>query len=166
MGRKVIFSIVLLILFGFCIASLYDFQMQFAEIVLNDIEPPWEITMSIVPMVLLLVIGGGLSILVYRYDKKKGKYDGDKQKWWSWTKASFLPPEFEESDEREKMITAKATRAAYASMWIAAPALTALLLLYPFIAEKFPYYPIIIILLLPITQIITYGVAWKRHYHR
>lgn len=154
MLRSVFTSIVVIGLFGWAMVSMYDSQMQFAEI-MKDPEPPWEMTIDLLPGAALVVIGGGLSFLAYLRERKKRK---------SWLKAIFLPMEFEEGDEREVIITGKATRAAYISMWIAAPVITALLLFYPFISHNVPYYPIIIFLLLPVIQVVTYAVTWRKHY--
>jgi hypothetical protein len=68
----------------------------------------------------------------------------------------MLPPEFEESDEREQLITAKACRSSYIVMWFATPIAAGLLVIYPMIQDLIPYYPIIILLLLPVVQIISY----------
>jgi hypothetical protein len=94
-------------------------------------EPPWEITMSISPLIAAIIIGGLLTFISYRVNKKKYK---------SWKQALFLPPELEEADEREKHITGKACRYSYLAMWIGTPVITGLMLFYPFIASAVPYY--------------------------
>ncbi|MDG5790035.1 hypothetical protein QA612_21505 [Evansella sp. AB-P1] len=83
----------------------------------------------------------------------------------SWEKTIFTPPELlEESDEREILITAKACRNAYISLIYAFPILCGLLLVYPFIIDSFPYYPIIILLLYPLIQIVAYTLTWAKNY--
>jgi|SRR5690625_1682660 len=155
MKKRYISSILLLIFFGWAMVNFYDFQLQFAEIV-RDPEPPWELTINILPMVLTFILGLYIMISIFR--RKRNKKGALK-------KALFLPQTFEEEDEREKEITAKATRTAYLSMWVAAPMLAALLLIYPHIIDKFPYYPMIILLLLPLVQLITYIISWHKNYH-
>ena len=68
----------------------------------------------------------------------------------------MLPSEFEESDEREQLITAKACRSAYIAMWFTVPIAAGLLIFYPIIQDTIPYYPIMILLLLPVVQMISY----------
>src|SRR5690625_2496493 len=108
MKKRYISSILLLIFFGWAMVNFYDFQLQFAEIV-RDPEPPWEITINMLPVILVLILGVYMMISIFRREKnKKGAL----------IKALFLPQTFEEEDEREKEITAKATRTAYLSMWV------------------------------------------------
>src|SRR5690625_3641695 len=113
MKKRYISSILLLIFFGWAMVNFYDFQLQFAEII-KDPEPPWEITINILPMVLTFILGLYIMISIFR--RKKNQKGALKN-------ALFLPHTFEEEDEREKEITAKATRTAYLSMWVAAPML-------------------------------------------
>src|SRR5690625_1710062 len=155
MIKRYVSSVLYLVLFVWAMVSFYDSQLQFAEII-KDPEPPWEITINMLPVILALILRVYMMISIFRREKnKKGAL----------IKALFLPQTFEEEDEREKEITAKATRTAYLSMWVAAPMLAALLLIYPHIIDKFPYYPMIILLLLPLVQLITYIISWHKNYH-
>ncbi|MBD8067603.1 hypothetical protein [Bacillus sp. PS06] len=150
--RNIIASIVLIALFGWAMSILYLTYVNFAEIIKNP-ELPMEMEIQLIPIILFIVIGGLITVFLFKINKKKH---------YSWRKILFLPTELEEADEREQQITAQACRSSYISMWIAAPIVTALLFIYPFISESMPYYPIIIILLLPTIQLISYGVTWKR----
>lgn len=154
MNQKFLMSIGIFVLFGWGMIALYYAQMDFAEVI-NNPEPPWTVTINATPVFAALVFGGILSAILFRKSKKKNK---------SFAKAFFLPPEFEESDEREQEITAKACRASYVMMWYAFPVLTALMLFYPFISETVPYYPVIIVMLFPFVQSIAYFLSWRKHY--
>ena len=154
MRLKFLISVICLGLFGWATTALYVANMDFAEVIKNP-EPPWMIEVNVLPILAAIVIGGILTLFLYIKSKQKHK---------SWTKAFFLPPEFAESDEREKEITAKACRASYVMMWYSFPLLAALLLIYPFISEIIPYYPIIVLLLLPLLQTIAYFITWRKHY--
>ncbi len=141
-----ILNIVLVILFAWALAALYGTQMQFAEI-MKDPEPPWEISVNVLPLLLFFVIC--IPISVYFLVKGKRKH---KSMW----KAFMLPSEFEELDEREQLITAKACRSAYITVWFTVPIAAWLLIFYPIIQDTIPYYPIMILLLLPVVQMISY----------
>ncbi|MGP4078468.1 hypothetical protein ACTWQL_01025 [Pseudalkalibacillus sp. R45] len=152
--QNAILTTIVIVLFGWGMVALYDAQVQFAEVVKNP-EPPWEITMSITPIIAAIIIGGLLTFISYKVNKEKYK---------SWKQALFLPPELEEADEREKHITGKACRNSYLAMWIGTPVVTGLMLFYPFIASAVPYYPIIIILIMPLIQIFTYVISVNKSY--
>jgi len=154
MVQKFIFTVVILILFGWAMIAFYYAHMDFAQVIKNP-EPPWTIEVNAVPLFAMIVIGGILTVILVI--KNKQKYN-------SWKRAFFLPPEFEESDEREKELTAKACRASYVTMWYVFPVLAALLLFYPFISDMMPYYPIIVLLLLPFAQVVAYFLSLKRNY--
>lgn len=154
MVQKFLLSVGMVVLFGWGMITFYYAQMDFAEVIKNP-EPPWTVTLNATPIVAAIVIGGIMTIVLFVKSKKKRK---------SFRKAFFLPPEFEESDEREQEITAKACRASYVTMWYTFPFLTALLLIYPFISKSIPYYPVIIILLYPLVQTFAYFLSWKRNY--
>ena len=139
-------NIVTVFLFGWALVAFYDGYMQFADI-MKDPEPPWEVSVNMLPLLLLLVICLPISIYLLARGKRKHK---------SIWKAFMLPPEFEESDEREQMLTAKACRSSYIVMWFTVPIAAGLLVFYPLIQDIVPYYPIIILLLLPVVQMISY----------
>ena len=144
--QPALLNIVIIILFGWALVMIYEAQMQFADVVKSP-EPPWEISVNFLPILLFFVICTPISIYLIVRGKKKHK---------SMWKAFMLPPELEETDEREQLITAKACRSSYIVMWYTAPIAAGLLVFYPFIQENIPYYPIIILLLLPVVQMISY----------
>lgn len=151
---RTVYAPVLLILFAWVIIAFYNASIDIAEFYKNT-KRGFMFELKLFPFIAFLFIGGFLSFITYRAKKKNNK---------ALTKASLLPEEFEENDEREKQITAQACRSAYISMWYTFPVLAMLLLIYPFISEKVPYYPIIVLLLYPLTQSITYLVSWKKNY--
>jgi cbb3-type cytochrome oxidase subunit 3 len=151
---RTVYSPILLILFGWAMIAFYKASIDIAEFFKNT-KRGFMFELNLVPFIAFLCIGGFLTFITYRTKKKNNK---------ALAKALLLPDEFEENDEREKQITAQACRSAYISMWYSFPFLTALLLLYPFVSEKVPYYPIIVILLFPLTQSITYLISWKKNY--
>jgi hypothetical protein len=153
--RNVVFSIVSLALFGWGLSSLYFTQIDFADIVKNNPEPPWSIEINLIPIFATILIGTIFAALTLPKLKRKRK---------SWKRVFLLPTEFEEGDEREKELTGKACRSSYISMWYTFPIISALFLLYPFISDTVPYYPIILFLLYPLIQIIAYFISWKKNY--
>lgn len=142
--------IVLLVLFGWVMSSFYNASLDIASF-FKDTTQGFLFEVNIFPFILFVVIGGFLTVLSNRKKKKD-------------TKSFWLPDEFEETDEREQLITARACRAAYISMMYSFPVITVLLLFYPFISKTVPYYPIIVFSLLPLTQIMTYMISWHKNY--
>ena len=141
---SMVLSLLMLVLIGFTIFSLYDFTLQFSEIVSNP-EPPWESSMNVIPLFLLLIFGIIITFIAWR--KKKNK---EKISYW------LFPFEFLEEDEREQQISGEACRKAFTTTWVTAPLAATLFAAYPLFQEKMTYFPIILILLIPTVQIITY----------
>ncbi|MDR4928468.1 hypothetical protein [Peribacillus simplex] len=150
--RNVFISVILLILFGWGMIAFYYASIDISEF-FKDSKQTTMFELNLTPILAFVCIGVIVSFITN--SKKKKKY---------WAKALLLPDEFKESDEREKQITSQACRASYISMMHAFPIITSLLLFYPFISETYPYYPIVIFLLLPLTQVVTYLISWKKNY--
>lgn len=148
-----VYSPVLLILFGWTMIEFYHASMVMAKFP-KDPRHGFMVEVNLIPFIAFLCFGV-LSFISYKNKKRKSK---------PLAKALLLPDEFEENDEREKQITAQACRSSYICMWYTFPLLTILLLFYPFISEKVPYYPIIVLLILPFTQSIAYLISWKKNY--
>ncbi len=153
--RNVLYSIISIALMGWAFSSMYYAHLDFAKIVKTNQEPPWTIEINMLPVFIAIVVGIMFAAFAFPQLKKKRK---------SWKSVFLLPLEFEEGDEREKELTGKACRASYISMWYTFPIITALFFLYPFISDSVPYYPIILLLLYPLIQIIAYFISWKRNY--
>lgn len=151
--RNTLIAVIVIILFGWAMIAFYYASIDISEY-FKDTSRSFMFELNLTPLLAFVCIGGILSFINFSKKKKK-----------PWAKALLLPDEFEESDEREKQITSHACRASYISMMYSTPIITSLLLFYPFIYETIPYYPIIIFLLLPLTQIVTYLVSWKKNYN-
>ncbi|WP_042419087.1 hypothetical protein [Geomicrobium sp. JCM 19038] len=137
-------SVGIIILFGWSLIEFYQFTQLIAS---QGLNPPWSASLNLLPFLLFSLF----SLITFMIYKKKNK-------------SLLFPAEIEENDEREQFITSKATRFAYISIFYSFPFITILMLLYPFISESFPYYPIVIMLIFPISQILVYAVAWQRAY--
>lgn len=151
--QPAILNMVMLLLFGWALLPLYHAQMQFADVLKNP-DPPWEISFNLSPLFIFFVIGLPISAYLLIMGKRKHR---------SLSKAFMLPPELEESDEREQLITAKACRSSYIAMWYAVPLGAGLLLLYPIIEEKIPFYPVIVLLLVALVQMVSYFLSLRKN---
>lgn len=150
--RNVFIFTILLILFGWGMISLYEAVIDISEFN-RDATREMMFELNLTPFIAFALMVG-IVLFINRGKKKKKE----------WAKALLLPEEFRESDEREIQITSQACRASYISMMYAFPVITCLLLLYPFLYETYPYYPIVVFLLLPLIQVVTYLITWKKNY--
>ncbi|MED4400911.1 hypothetical protein [Metabacillus fastidiosus] len=151
--QPALLNFVLVALAGWVLSSLYMYYIQLAEVIKNP-EPSWEITISIYPFFFFLLIG--IPIAIYLTKKNKKKHRGLR-------KVLMMPSEFEESDERERYITAKACRSSYITMMFIGPLAAGLMTFYPLVQEKLPYYPIIVIMLIPLAQIAAYFISFNKN---
>lgn len=151
--QPVLLNIIIIALFGWAVFPLYMAQIQFAEIMKNP-EPPWEVTFQFTPVFIFFLICTPIAYYLYKRNKKKHK---------GFWRALMLPPELEEADEREQYVTAKACRTSYITMYITAPVATSLLLLYPLVQDSFSYYPVIVILLIPLSQMLAYFISLNKN---
>ncbi|KXZ23926.1 hypothetical protein AXI59_06315 [Bacillus nakamurai] len=78
-------------------------------------------------------------------------------------KHSLVPDEFEEQDERERMMTAKACRSSYIAVYFSLPAAAVLLLFYPLIQPHLPFFPILLIFILMMIQQLSYVLTFHKH---
>ncbi|MFT8319990.1 MAG: hypothetical protein ABF649_03705 [Bacillus sp. (in: firmicutes)] len=107
---------------------------------------------------IITIVGLVLMPLIYvLYCKKRG------MKVFS-NKALFYPIEFDEQDEREKMINAKACRASYiAVQYSIAIGAVLLILLYPFIKEQFTTFPLLVLFLILFIQHMVHFLTFQKH---
>ena len=131
---SMVLSLLMLVLIGFAIFSVYDLTLQFSEIVRNP-EPPWELSINVMPLFLLLIFGIIITFIYARKRKNKEKIS-----YW------LFPFEFSEEDEREQQISGEACRKAFTTTWVTAPLAATLFAAYPLFQEKVIYFPIILIL--------------------
>lgn len=139
-------------LFGWSIVEMYRFTSALVDSQSTMQEPAWSASLNLTPM-LLLTVFAAISYMVIKRKKL------------SYRKALWLPAEIEENDEREKAITAQATRAAYVSQFYALPLAGVLMAIYPLIASAVPYFPVLIVLLVPVIQVLVYAFTWHRAYY-
>lgn len=142
-----------IVLFGWTLISFFSAGEQIVELA-NNPEPPWEIEIFALPSILLLLLCAVFIVLDVKMKRQEGR---------GVFRTLFLPTEFREDDERERMVTAKACRASYVSMMIAGPLLAAIMTFYPLIKEIIPYFPVIVIMLLLFVQITAYHISLRRN---
>ena len=68
-------NIVTVLLFGWALVAFYDGYMQFADI-MKDPEPPWEVSVNMLPLLLLLVVCLPISIYLLLEGKENIKVCG------------------------------------------------------------------------------------------
>lgn len=150
--RSYLFNMVSILFMAWQFVYLFDYQHQFAHMIETEQEPPWEMTLNFLPTFMMLIVV--LAYVIYHMTlKKKIK----------WKQLFFQPVEFLEDDEREKMITAQACRTSYLTLLYTFPFIAALLLVYPFIQPTIPYFPILIIFLIPVMLITAYHVSLMKN---
>ncbi|WP_077301857.1 hypothetical protein [Virgibacillus pantothenticus] len=148
-------SIYWISIFGLLIAAwgfipLYSFASQVAGVVKNESTQAF---VNITPTIIFLLIATGFGILLYRHNSKKHKHIFLKL---------FMPEEFSEQDEREKMITANACRKVYLFMPFVFGFMLILMFLYPFIDDLIPFYPMLLLFVYPIAQITIYYLSIRK----
>lgn len=148
---SLLLSIASLFLIGWATASMYDWNIQFSKITKNP-EPPWEISINLSPLIFLLLFGV-LSSVVYSKLKNNKKNPGS---FW------LFPFMFSEDDEREKIISGEACRKAFISIWFTAPIIAVSLSFYPLIQTAFPYFPIMMVMMIPMVQILVYFISIRK----
>lgn len=147
-------SLVIMILAAWAFTPLYSFFNQFASIVKNG-EDSFYITVNLIPLLIFFVIGGGISIILYRINRKKHK---------GIFSSLFIPGEFSERDERERMIAARACRNVYISMGPVFGVILLLMMAYPFFSDIIPYYPILVVFIMPLAQLTIYYITVRKQF--
>ena len=110
---------------------------------------------NLLPLLLLVVFG--IVWTVYSFNSRPNKQ-------LSFTQWSVRMTEFSEVDEREQIITVKATKAAYVSFGISVPILMGSFMFYPLFEETFPAYPIYALASTLIIATLVYMTTWIRGY--
>ncbi|AWC27741.1 RNA polymerase [Bacillus cytotoxicus] len=131
--------------------EFYDFYIQFADIIKNE-KFPFEITINWIPFVLIFVVA---IILVFfkRLHKKKYK----KSLFW------LYPLLFPQEDEREKIITDKACRTTFVSLWFVLPIALGLLIFTPVANLYITAYPLYVVYLIFFIQMTVFHVSLYRN---
>ncbi|WP_214759326.1 MULTISPECIES: hypothetical protein [Exiguobacterium] len=142
-------SIILYILMAFLFSS-------FVSDVTTVIETErFEIEFNMLP--LLLLVGFFIVWTVYSFKTRPNQN-------LSFGQWSVRMTEFSDVDEREQIITAKATKAAYVSFGISVPLFMASFIFYPLFQDAFPTYPIYALASTLILSTLVYMTTWIRAY--
>ncbi|WDH75641.1 hypothetical protein PTI97_12525 [Exiguobacterium marinum] len=144
-------SIILYVLMAFLFSS---FLSDISTIIESD---SFIVEFNLLP--LLLLIGFFIVWTVYSFNTRPNKQLNFAQ--WS-----VRMTEFSEVDEREQIITAKATKAAYVSFSISVPLLMGSFMFYPLFEDALPTYPIYALASTLIIATFVYMVTWIRAYTR
>lgn len=141
--------LVTLVLSAWAMIQFYSFFDQFAEVVRQK-KIPFYVEINVLPIILALLVCGVISFIIYKLQPRKKK------------KSIFTPDEFAETDEREEMITAKACRNVYAFMGPITCVVLVLMMFYPFLSDKVPYYPVLVVLFMPFAQWTVYYFSVRK----
>ncbi|WP_026825001.1 MULTISPECIES: hypothetical protein [Exiguobacterium] len=144
-------SIILYVLMAFLFSS---FLSDISTIIESD---SFIVEFNLLP--LLLLIGFFIVWTIYSFNTRPNKQLNFAQ--WS-----VRMTEFSEVDEREQIITAKATKAAYVSFSISVPILMGSFMFYPLFEDALPTYPIYALASTLIIATFVYMVTWIRAYTR
>ncbi|MBR3321613.1 MAG: hypothetical protein IKG04_06845 [Exiguobacterium sp.] len=143
-------SIILYVLMAFLFSSfLSDVSKTVSE------SDRFLVEFNLLPLLLLVVFG--IVWTVYSFNSRPNKQ-------LSFTQWSVRMIEFSEVDEREQIITVKATKAAYVSFGISVPILMGSFMFYPLFEETFPAYPIYALASTLIIATLVYMTTWIRGY--
>lgn len=138
--------------FGLALVPIVSANGQFVRII-EDGSVNWTISLNVLLWMPLLIYSAIITIVLFRRKRKEGLS--------FWLYPLILPA----ADEREKAISAAACRKAFTAIWIVAPVCAGLMCFYPLFTESFPYYPIMVILLIPMIQVSIYFAAVRKIDH-
>ncbi|MCV9900431.1 hypothetical protein OKS35_09830 [Exiguobacterium sp. N5] len=143
-------SIILYVLMAFLFSSfLSDVSKTVSE------SDRFLIEFNLLPLLLLVVFG--IVWTVYSFNSRPNKQ-------LSFTQWSVRMTEFSEVDEREQIITVKATKAAYISFGISVPIFMGSFMFYPLFEDTLPAYPIYALASTLIIATLVYMTTWIRGY--
>ncbi|HEK9101145.1 DUF2178 domain-containing protein [Bacillus cereus] len=153
--NRIILSYVVNVLFiglaSWTFIELYYAVIELANVIQNE-QVPFEITINIVPL-LLLLIATVISNIFYNVQKKKYK----KLSFW------MFPLLFPQEDEREEELTGKAFRTTFVSLWYVLPCAIGLLTFSPVVHLYVPGYPLYIIFFIFFIQMMIFHVSLYRN---
>ncbi|PEY42163.1 DUF2178 domain-containing protein [Bacillus cereus] len=153
--NRIILSYVVNMLFiglaSWAFVELYYFEVEFANIIQTE-KVPFEVSMSITPFLLLLIVAI-VSTIFYKVQKKKYK----KLSFW------MFPLLFPQDDEREEVIAAKACRTTFMALWYVIPIAAGLLVVSPSVTSYIPAYPLYIVFLILFIQMTIFHISLYRN---
>lgn len=145
-------SIVLYVLIAVAIGSISSSILTSFEAIKSGI---FEIEFNLLPWLIFIVFF--IVWTIYSFSTRPDS----RMNFWQW---SIRMTEFSEDDERERVITEKATKSAYISFSISVPLLMTSFVFYPFFQQNFPTYPIYALAATLILATFVYMMTWIRVY--
>ncbi|PPA70758.1 hypothetical protein [Jeotgalibacillus proteolyticus] len=150
-GLMIALNFLALVCVGWFSTALYLGNESFAAFVFGETEE-FFLSLPLTPLVVMLIIAVVSYFLLKKFSGRKVSF-----------KATLLPPEFSEQDEREKEITARACRNAYVSLTYAVPAVIIILAFEPVFNRLIPASALWILLLIPIVQFSSYYFTIRKY---
>ncbi|MBS9804775.1 RNA polymerase [Bacillus cereus] len=131
--------------------EFYDFYIQFADVIKTE-KFPFEITIRWVPFVLIFIVAIILAFFKRLHKKKYNK-----------NSLRLYPLLFPQEDEREKVITDKACRTTFVSLWFVLPCALGLLIFTPVANLYISAYPLYVVYLIYLIQMTVFHVSLYRN---
>ncbi|TCI36428.1 MULTISPECIES: hypothetical protein [unclassified Exiguobacterium] len=147
-------SIILYILMAFAIVS---FASGVTQSMASFEAGVFKLEFNFLPFLLLIIFF--IVWTVYSFQTRPNQ----KMSFGQW---SVRMTEFSEVDEREALITAKATKAAYVSFNISVPLFMLTFFFYPVFQESWPTYPVFALASTLVIATLVYMTTWIRAYRQ
>jgi hypothetical protein len=148
-------NICMYFLAAFFISSIHDQLQLFQNDPVSGTGFNLTLDLSIILPILLVAIGLSITGYWMRTDKKT-----------SFSKWSSSTTEFSDQDEREEVITGKATRTSYVTFLITLPVLMISFLFDVPLMATFPSFPFYAIALVLTAGTLSYMTAWVYYYQK
>ncbi|KIL51024.1 hypothetical protein [Jeotgalibacillus campisalis] len=161
--KRVIIEIILSVIFYTLLAWVLSGAAQMFRAIVQFEETDWSqggefyFTFNLIPFFIL-----GLFSIFYAFYSFKTRSTNKRTLKWMFTSMT----EYSEGDERESIITSKATRAGYYTYGVTVPIFMIILVFSPFFNEHFPSYPFYTLAAILNISTIVYGVVWVREYRK
>lgn len=147
-------SIMLYLLLGWTVISLQTTVMT-SMTALETNQYVFEL--NLLPFFVLILFFIGWTI--YSYNNRPNQN-------MSFGQWSVRMTEYSEVDEREALITAKATKSAYVSFSITLPLFMMSFAFYTLFSDVLPNYPVLGLITCLVIGNVTYLISWLRHFQR
>lgn len=146
-----VINVLIMALTGWVFIELYYGIIEFANII-EAKKVSFEVSLNITPVLFLLVIGIVMTV-IYKMQKKK------------YNALSYLmyPLLFPLEDEREKLITERACRTAFVSLWYMLIFAVGFLVLSPVFNIYIPGYPLYIVFSVFFIQMTVFYISLYRN---
>lgn len=150
-GLSYVINIFILAIVGWAFVEYFHVIMDFANIIRTE-KQTWTVAMNITPITLILIVAVGVFI-GYKVQKKKYK----KLSFWT------FPLLFPSEDEREEILTAKACRTTFLSLWFIMPFAAVSLIVYPLLNVDIPEYPLYVLFVILLIQMTVFHISLYRN---